>query len=117
MDITVVYDDLIGKAVADISDHSNLNEVIDKFGVDLERYKAIGMSFYSGYRNCSCSIICIDIIKSTKEKKHICQFKLGRTMSYEDVFILFKRFRVVLLDKNHSVEEIVVDEVKDVKRF
>jgi hypothetical protein len=106
MKATVQYDDFTGTAAADISDHGDLNKYLNKYGVNTERYDAVGVDFYSGLRNCSFSIICIDRFKSTDFKRQFVKVHFSRDRKWEDFFILFKRFRVILMDKNYSQDEL-----------
>ena len=45
MKVSKQYNDFIGKAVADISDHSNLRVYLNSRGVDTERFEPIGANF------------------------------------------------------------------------
>jgi hypothetical protein len=49
MKATVQYNEFIGTAVSDISDHTDLNKFLASRGIDTDRNEAIGASFYSGY--------------------------------------------------------------------
>jgi hypothetical protein len=51
MKASTQYNDFIGTSAADISDHSDLNEYLSSRGVDIDRYIAIGASFYAGLNN------------------------------------------------------------------
>jgi len=72
MKAEVQYNDFIGTAAADVSDHTDLNKFLAKRGVDIGQYEAIGAKFFSWYtEGFSASIICIDKEKSTDTKKHV----------------------------------------------
>ena len=51
MKVSKQYNDFIGKAVADISEHSNLMTYLNSRGVDTQRFEPIGASFYHSYAN------------------------------------------------------------------
>lgn len=110
MKAEVIYDDLTGTVAADISDHSCLDDYLRKHGVDTKRYKAVRIDFNSGYRSCSASIVCIDKDNSTIEKSRFVRIPLNSISKYEDFFILFKRFKIILIDKFYS-DEIFEEEI------
>ena len=45
MKASTQYNDFVGKAVTDISDHSNLIIYLNSRGVDTERFEPIGANF------------------------------------------------------------------------
>jgi hypothetical protein len=105
MKAEVQYNDFIGTAAADISDHADLNKFLEKKGIDTETYESFGASFYSGYSDFfSASIICRD--KSKSDKPYIVEFNFDITK--DEFFELFKRFNVVITEKYgiHSEREI-----------
>lgn len=116
MKASTQYNDFIGTAAADISDHINLEGFLNSRGVDTDRYTPIGANFYHGYADFfSASIICIDSNQSTDEKPYIVQLHFEGDFSHIDFFNLFKRFDV-LITKNHEHfekceihEEITID--------
>lgn len=111
MKASVQYNDFIGTSAADISDHTNLNEFLATRGVDINRYDAIGASFYAGYSDFfSASIICIDKEQSTEEKKHIVKIGFEAEFDKDEFFDLFKRFDVVISKKYGGYQEQEIDE-------
>lgn len=111
MKAEVQYNDFIGTAAADISDHTHLENFISSRGIDTERYQAIGASFYAGYSDYfSVSILCIDKDNSAELKKHIVKIGFEKDISKDDFFVLFKRFNVVITQKYGNYEQLEVDE-------
>lgn len=111
MKATVQYNDFIGTAAADISDHTDLNKFLASRGIEIDRYEAIGASFYSGYSDFfSASIICIDRQQSTESNKFISKISFEDELDRDEFFNLFKRFNVVISTKNGNYSEL---EVKD----
>ncbi|MCF6133456.1 hypothetical protein [Flavobacterium wongokense] len=109
MKASVQYDDFVGTAAADISDHTNLKKFLEAKNVDTERYQAIGVSFYCGYsRFFSASVICIDNEQSTAENKYI--VKMGFDIDKDEFFNLFKRFNVIISQKHGGYENLEIDE-------
>jgi hypothetical protein len=111
MKATVQYDDFIGTAAADISDHFDLDKFLDERGVDTERYQAIGAHFYHGYADSFfASIICLDKEKSTEEKPYITNISFEAEFSSETFFNLFKRFSVEITKKHNGYRELDINE-------
>ena len=111
MKAEVQYNDFIGTAAADISDHTHLENFISSRGIDTERYQAIGASFYAGYSDYfSVSILCIDKDNSTELKKHIVKIGFEKDISKDEFFVLFKIFNVVITQKYGNYEQLEVDE-------
>lgn len=111
MEASVQYNDFIGSAAADFSDHTDLNKFLSSRGVDTERYEAIGASFYSGYSDSfSASIICIDKENSTDEKKYVTKIGFENEFTRDEFFDLFKRFEVVITQKHGNYENLEIDE-------
>lgn len=111
MKATVQYNDFIGTAAADISDHTDLNKFLAFRGVDTDRYEAIGASFYSGYCDFfSASITCIDKQKSTEQAIFITKISFKDEFDREEFFDLFKRFNVVISKKHRNYNELEIKE-------
>jgi hypothetical protein len=111
MKATVQYNDFIGTAAADISDHTDLNKFLASRGIDTDRYKAIGASFYSGYSDFfSAAIICIDRQQSTESNKFITKISFEDEFDREEFFDLFKRFNVVISTTHGNYSELEVKE-------
>jgi len=117
MEAIVQYNDFIGSAAADISDHIDLNAFLIRRGVDTDRYDAIGASFYHGYSDFfRGSIICLDKKNSIQEKPYIVALSFEAEFTHEEFFDLFKRFDVEITLKyggyrEHSIdEEIIIDD-------
>ena len=110
MKASVQYNDYIGTAAADISDHTNLKKFIASRGIDPERYYPIGASFYAGYDSLTGSIICIDNEKSTEAKKHIVEISFEKSFDKDEFFNLFKRFHVMVSAKHSGFQDHDIDE-------
>mgnify|MGYP000741847671 CR=1 FL=1 len=111
MKARVSYEDFIGTSSADISDHSDLKQFLVTRGVDVERYVAIGASFYAGYSDFfSASIICIDNEQSTENKKYIVKIGFEEDFDKDEFFDLFKRFNVVVTRKYRGYHDQEIDE-------
>ncbi|MEP4091630.1 hypothetical protein [Reichenbachiella sp.] len=113
------YNDFIGTAAADISDHFNLNDFLKSRKVDIERFDAVGASFYHGYSDFfSASIVCIDKTKSSNETPYLVNIEFEKAFSHKEFFDLFKRFNVMISKKHGGVqnldiqEEIIIDDRK-----
>ena len=106
MKAKVQYNDFVGTAAADISDHTNLTIFLQSRGVDMERYNAIGAKFYSGERGFfSASIICID--KNCGEGENpIIEITFESDISRDEFFSLFKRFSVIITQEDFNSQEI-----------
>lgn len=108
MKADVQYNDFVGTAAADISDHVSLNDFLETRGVDIERYIAIGAEFYSGEGGFfSASIICKDNQTEVGENP-IVKIQFESEFTSNEFFNLFKRFDVVIFQKhgNYQDEEI-----------
>lgn len=111
MKALVQYNDFIGSSAADISDHTDLNKFIATRGVDTDRYLAVGARFYSNYSHgFSASIICIDKEQSTEKKKHIVKLSFGKKIDRTEFFELFKRFEVIITNKDSGYIDQDIDE-------
>lgn len=111
MKADVQYNDFIGSAAADISDHTELEAFLRRRGVDTKRYEAIGAQFYHSYAHFfNGSVICIDHQKSTEEKKHIVSMDFQREFSHEEFFDLFKRFNVMVTKQYYGYEDMKINE-------
>ena len=105
------YNDFVGTAAADISDHSNLTDFSNRRGVDTERYEPIGASFYHGYANFfSGSIICIDRQQSNENEPYIVKIHFEAEFTHEEFFNLFKRFNAVVTKKYGGHHDREIDE-------
>ncbi|KUL29918.1 hypothetical protein [Chlorobium limicola] len=117
MKASVQYNDFVGTAAADISDHTSLNEFLGSRGVDLDRYNAIGSRFYANYNDgFRASIICVDNQKSSEKEKYIVSLSFEEPFDKDEFFDLFKRFEVLITVKNDSYQdqeindEVIVDD-------
>ncbi len=105
------YNDFLGTAAADISDHTTLEVFLKEKGVDTKRYEAIGVSFYCGYDSFfTASIICIDNNKSTETDKHVTSIDFKEDISNTEFFKLFKRFNVMVTKMHHGYENLKINE-------
>lgn len=108
MKASVQYNDFVGTAAADISDHISLNKFLEDRGVDIERYNAIGAEFYSGEGDFfTASIICED--KQTEVGENpIVSIGFEAEFTSEEFFSLFKRFDVIIAKAhgNYQNQEI-----------
>lgn len=111
MRATVQYEDFIGSAAADISDHFSLAEFLQQHNVDTERFQAIGAEFYSGYSDYfSVSVICIDSDHSNDDKKHLVSISFENDITKDEFFDLFKRFNVVITKKFGNYDRCEINE-------
>lgn len=117
MKAQVQYNDFVGSAAADITDHSDLKKFLVSRGVDVERYDPIGVSFYSGYtHNFHASIICLDRIRSVEGNPYLVDISFEGDFDRTEFFNLFKRFNVIVTskipgyDQFEIAEEIVFDD-------
>ena len=111
MKASTQYNDFIGTAAADISDHSNLKDFLSSRGVDADRYEPIGASFYHGYADFfNGSIICVDRQKTTDIKPFIVQLHFEAEFTHEEFFDLFKRFNVIVSNKYNGHQDREIDE-------
>jgi len=111
MKADVQYNDFVGTAAADISDHTTLKALIIKRGLDAKRFEPIGATFYHGYAKFfNGAILCIDNEKSTPEKKHIVNISFEAEFTQEQFFDLFKRFSVHIHKKFNGYENMQIDE-------
>lgn len=111
MKASTQYNDFIGTAAADISDHTDLKKFLSSRGVDTDRYNPIGASFYHGNSDFfSGSIVCVDNEKSTEDKPYIVDISFEDEFSHEEFFNLFKRFDVVVSTKHGGHQDKDIDE-------
>lgn len=109
MKASTQYNDFIGNAAADISDHRDLNDFLITQEINTEKYSPIGADFYYHYPDIfRCAIICIDSEISTKIEPYI--VKINIDLSIEEFFNLFKRFNVTITKQfggyqNHEIDE------------
>jgi len=111
MKATVQYNDFVGTAAADISDHFSLSDFLKSRNVDTERYDAIGVEFYCGYSDFfSVSILCVDKERSTVEKRYLVNIGFEKKITKDEFFDLFKRFNVVITQKYGKYESLEIEE-------
>lgn len=111
MKASTQYNDFIGTAAADISDHSNLTDFLSSRGVDIERYEPIGASFYNGYADFfNGSIICIDNQQSTNNNPYIVKIHFNTEFTHEEFFNLFKRFNAVVTRRHGGHQDREINE-------
>lgn len=108
MKACVQYNDYLGTAAADISDHINLRDYLTQKGVDTDRYEPIGAEFYHGERFFNASIICIDSQSETPDKA--VKFGFEKGLTEEEFFNLFKRFEVIVTRKHGGYQDWELDE-------
>lgn len=108
----VQYNDYVGTAAADEEFGMNLKDLLTERKVDLDKYKPIGISFYSGSRNFfSVSIQCIDKENSNEKHPYIVSLSFEKNLTMQEFFDLFKRFNVVLVSRNNlGYEDHEIDE-------
>lgn len=111
MKATVQYNDFIGTAAADISDHFSLQDFLENRNVNTEKYEAIGAEFYCGYSDFfSISIICVDKERSTNGNRHLVNIEFEKELTKDEFFDLFKRFNVVITQKYGNYEHLEIEE-------
>lgn len=97
------YNDFTGTAAADISYNTNLNEFLQTYNIDTERFFPIGAQFQTGDSGSFyVSIICKE--KRENSNGEIVKIEFFNEITHEMFFSLFKRFKVVVADSNHEVE-------------
>ncbi|MFP9097860.1 hypothetical protein ACLI09_02295 [Flavobacterium sp. RHBU_24] len=112
MKAEVQYNDFVGTAAADISDHTSLEDFIGLKGVDTDRFNPIGVEFYSGYSDSFLtSIICIDNERSNSVDKFL--VNINFELNKDEFFDLFKRFNVVIFSNYGGYENLEVKESLD----
>lgn len=109
MKASVQYGDFKGTSAADISDHEDLEAVLQRLNVDTDQYEPVGASFYFGYSDFfSGYIIARDNTKSTEKEPYLVQIDLG--FDRDEFFDMFKRLDVVFESR---FEDFVNVDVKD----
>lgn len=103
MKAQVQYNDFIGTAAADESDHIKLKAFLEKKGVDVERYEPIGAKFYMGGRNFYGHILCKDHHEERENFAVKISFENG--LSCDEFFSLFKRFEVIITLKHGGYQD------------
>lgn len=104
MKANVQYNDFVGSAAADISDHlgSQFGDDLKGFGkyfdIDEKRYEVIGISIY-GTDNFFISLLCIDRDKSNDKKEHVVKISMEVDGQEKILDVLFKRLCIVLHSK------------------
>jgi hypothetical protein len=111
MKAQVQYNDFVGTAAADISDHSDLQKLLASRKVAVTRFEAVGASFYSGYNhNFIASIICLDRLNSTVNQPHLVDISFEVDFARDEFFNLFKRFKVIITNKARALEDFDISE-------
>lgn len=103
---TVQYNDFVGTSAADASDFIQLEDYLMKKGLDVEKFRPIGVECYlgeAGYFH--PRFICED-----KETKEIKTFGFEKEISRDEFFNLFKRFDVILTRKYEDIEGREMDD-------
>ncbi len=109
MKASVQYGDFKGTSAADISDHVNLEKVINRLGIDTDKYEPIGAKFFFGYSDIfSGQIIALDRSKSSENEPYIVEIELG--FNRDEFFDLFKRLNVVLISRLSKHDEFSIKE-------
>ncbi len=117
-----VYQDLVGDAAADLakqpnSHDSNLQYFADKFGIDSQKFKIVGLELY-GVKDPRLCLICENLLKSTESKSFISKIEIqSETFDIEDILeglhiVLYKNF-----DERYSKlnvdEELRIEDIED----
>ncbi len=111
MKATVQYNDFLGTAAADISDHFSLSDFLEQHNVDTERFKPVGAEFYSGYSDFfSISIVCVDNERSNDERKYMVNISFEDEITKDEFFDLFKRFKVVITQNYGNYDSFEIEE-------
>ena len=109
MKASVQYDDLKGTAAADVSDfhQSSLqNYLVDSYEqYDGDRYECYGCSIFISGQQIQPQGNIVFVCKDKIENKYV-KFCPLKDITLDEIFSLFKRFEVVIV--NH-IEEIEVD--------
>lgn len=97
MEAKTPYNDLKGQVSADISDlttrTNNLNQLANSFGINTERYEAIGIRHF-GVTDFLTYIIALDNQKSTDESKHIVEIEID----CDDPNLIFKNIEFIAIN-------------------
>jgi hypothetical protein len=109
MKASVQYGDFKGTSAADISDHENLESVLNRLDVDTNQYEAVGASFYSGTNNFFVGyIIVLDKNRSSDDNPYLVKIDTG--FDKDQFFEMFKRLDVVLESRFKNYDGV---DVKD----
>lgn len=107
----VQYNDFVGTAAADITDHCDLKKFLLLRKVDIDRYEPVGVSFYSGYNyNFNASIICLDRNRSSEGSPYLVDISFEGDFNRDEFFNLFKRFHVMITSKTRGYDQIEISE-------
>lgn len=107
MKASVKFGDLKGTSAADLSDHEDLEAVLQRLSVNTDQYEPVGASFYFGYSdNFSGYIIARDNSKSSDNEPYLVQINLG--FDRDEFFDMFKRLNVVFESRFEDFEKVDV---------
>lgn len=107
MKASVQYCDFKGTSAADISDHENLEKILNRIGIDTDKYEPIGAKFYFGYSDFfSGQIIALDKSKSSENEPYAVEIELG--FNRDEFFDMFKRLNVVLVSRFSKHDEFSI---------
>lgn len=113
MEAKTQYNDYIGTAAADISDHISLDQFLAVRIINIDNYEVIGAQFFSSnIGGFSASIICIDKVRTIGNKTHVVQINFKDNLEIDEFFSLFKRFEVILYTDPEKYKDLEIDEKK-----
>lgn len=108
MEASTSYNDLTGTIAADITDHGhggyNLDKVLSEYGLDKEKYTAIGLHYYCGFDRDSGNIDLDIILKDLNTADRVVKKRI--TLKIEEFFSLFKRLDFYLVNNNINHNDI-----------
>lgn len=102
MKAEVQYNDFVGTAAADISDHTNLTKYLKSNGVDTNIYKPIGARLNFG----ESGSVYFDIVCEKQDTGELVMLGEEGTQSFEEFLSLFKRFEVILTEKGYAHKKL-----------
>jgi hypothetical protein len=101
MKTEVIYNDIRGSVAADFDEEDSLVNLISSKGVDVQKYKPVGIKFHSCYFDKpEISILCVN-----NEDKLI-EVSLKESISLEEYFNLFKHFETILIDEKYNETKV-----------
>lgn len=106
MKATVQYNDFVGTAAADISDHTDLSRYLEHIGVDVDHYLPVGIRFYSSDYGMEDNTVNFSIICRNSETDKLVEIREDKKQTFRNFISLFKRFNVIVTHKRYLDEEL-----------
>lgn len=102
MKAKVQYNDFVGTAAADKSDHTDLTKYLQSKGVDTDMYKPVGARLNFG----DSGSVYFDIICENTQTRELIKLGESGVQSFEEFASLFKRFEIIVTKKSYLDKEI-----------